>query len=310
MHCWKCGAEINPGSNFCQNCGEKTGAVSSLSPEPAKAKPWFTLLFLLLVGLIIVSIYFLLNKEDLDKVITHEIAALKDKHYTEAYYEYTSKDFQTTTPLEVFREFVKNNPIFGENTSVRFISSRVEDNIGFVKAILTAKNGSKGEVVFHLVKDGGKWKIQYVQIEDDAKKATTNETLNDAPKELTPAHSTDKKKLTFNKILLGNTINQEGAIDEPAVHFSPHAGAIYANVFVENSQPGDNINVVIKHLDTDDQTPPVTLPIDQAGNSTEVLFFNPPADRWPEGEYALEARSSAGASIQIPFQVKHKQDEH
>lgn len=172
MHCNKCGSELPPGSNFCQNCGARTQAPET----PRKEKPWFTTIFLALVGLIVIGVYFLLNQEDLDQVVKNEITAIKDKRYTEAYYEHTSKDFQATTSLEAFKQFVRSHSIFYDNTTVTFQKSEIKDNVGVVQTQLTAKDGTNDSVLFHLVKEDDKWKINYMQIEGAHAQATQNPT--------------------------------------------------------------------------------------------------------------------------------------
>lgn len=172
MFCRHCGIQIDPGSRFCGNCGYSTYSEniydtkhSHISPRK-KAPGWFKFLIgVALVGLFLLGLMFL-TKEDIAESVEGQISALKSNQITEAYYSFTSKEFQSATPLDVFRQFVKTYPAFNLNESVSINKRQVEEGIGSIDTTLIAYDGSKTEVQYKLIREDSKWKILSIKMID------------------------------------------------------------------------------------------------------------------------------------------------
>jgi len=81
-------------------------------------------------------------KEEISQPIEDQLTKLRSQQITEAYYGYTSKNYQSKMSLEDFRQFVKGSPVLSR---IRFFSvdnQLIDDNIAIVKERLTSVDGS------------------------------------------------------------------------------------------------------------------------------------------------------------------------
>lgn len=172
MFCKHCGSQVDAKANFCSNCGrglvEKEGQPDSSSPSFfSKPVPSWFKIFLATVGAIGLAILlFVLFSEDLTDTVDGHLKALRSDHFTQAYYNYTSKDFQEAVSLEKFRDFFTQYPIFSQSDSVRFIERNVNHSKGNLDALLLNKQGIGTLAQYHLVKEGDKWKIFSIKLEE------------------------------------------------------------------------------------------------------------------------------------------------
>lgn len=96
-------------------------------------------------------------------VIDNQLEAMRSGDLEKAY-SYTSKDFQNSTSLSSFKEFVEKYPSLKQNDSHLFNERAVENNIGTVKGTLTAKDGAQTPIEYQLIKEGDGWKILSFQL--------------------------------------------------------------------------------------------------------------------------------------------------
>lgn len=179
MLCTHCGADLSAQSKFCPNCGhkqEEDSAEHSSKPgaAPAKSTPlWFkAIIALTALGLVLGSLATLMS-EDATDIIEEQLQALKEDHITEAYYDYTAKGFRESTSLEQFRNFVKEHTAFIKNSSVEFTERNIDGDQGSLDAVLSSVNDTKTHINFHVVKEGNKWKVLSIRIEDTAQPGRT-----------------------------------------------------------------------------------------------------------------------------------------
>jgi len=170
MHCKNCGTAVEQHHNYCTNCGNLLN--ESESPCNTKKQPttrWFKIvLSLIFTGLAFTVISVLLSN-DITDVVAEQLEAIKEKKITEAYYNYTSKDFQDTTSLEHFQEFIHNYPIFSNAKSVRFIDRNVVHDTASLQALIQPEEGNEVLVHYGLIKKNDHWKIVSIKMEDNAK---------------------------------------------------------------------------------------------------------------------------------------------
>lgn len=188
MFCSHCGAPIDKDSQYCSGCGSKlttqeketpSTMTSSFSPtnqeEPLYKQPkqthskrpmplWFKILSILAVLALIGVTVGILFTESLVDVIDNQLDALRRGDISKAYHTYTSKEFQESTSLEQFQDFIQAYPIFLNNQSAHFTQRSIKDNVGILKGNLTASDHKKVPVEYKLVKEEGKWKILSIRL--------------------------------------------------------------------------------------------------------------------------------------------------
>lgn len=182
MFCKHCGAQVDHLNRFCPHCGHEllsgsSSTMETLDTRHKKSTPtWLKLLLAFaLIGLLFL-ISLLYFKENPKESISDQLEALKANKITEAYYDFTSKDFQNSTTLDIFREFIKTYPAFTSNKSFTIDSQSTENGIGTINATLEAKDGKKTQVQYKLIKEGEKWKILSIRLVENGPEATSPES--------------------------------------------------------------------------------------------------------------------------------------
>lgn len=171
MYCKNCGASLSPNVNYCSNCGHST-KENPVQPSDSqklttnKSPLWFKALLCLVAIILGGSILMALISEDLTDTVKDQLKAIRKGQITEAYYDFTSKKFQESTPLELFREFINKYPAFSQNQSVQFNDRNVNNHIGTLETILTTSNNDKIPVEYKLIKENDKWKVLSIRLED------------------------------------------------------------------------------------------------------------------------------------------------
>lgn len=173
MYCTRCGEQLKEDNLYCPACGhkvefpkeqEKPVPLAQKKPMPIWFKGLVTFAFLALIA-VTVAILFAQNPT---KTIEGQLKAIKTDHLSDAYFRYTSKDFQKEISLESFKDFVRENPIFLDYFGFRIGKSHMRNQVGFVKATLFGEKGDGTVVEYQLNKEDGKWKILRISILDDA----------------------------------------------------------------------------------------------------------------------------------------------
>jgi hypothetical protein len=98
------------------------------------------------------------NEEEM--VVQNQLEAIEEKRLTEAYYAYTSKDFQVATSLEAFKKFLSSLPLLTQTHTVEFSPS---DTAGKVQANIKT-NQEELKLVYALQKQDKVWKVQKIEV--------------------------------------------------------------------------------------------------------------------------------------------------
>ena len=145
--------------------------------KTSSSSPWVRLFILFFIGGAIAAGlgYFSMNESF--KVVGNQLQALRNHRVSKAYYEYTSKEFQQTTSLPQFREFLSIYPVLHDNVSYRIESSTIENNRAQVTGILVSKGMEEMKADWGLVKEGDEWKVVSLRLtelqrDDEAEKVT------------------------------------------------------------------------------------------------------------------------------------------
>lgn len=185
MLCSHCGAKIETGYYYCPSCGAKldpdsltTAATDNLSEtlqntsstmqaQIVKKKPmpfWFKLIAFLAVLALIAVTAGILFTESLVDVVDHQLQALHQQDIAKAYHSYTSKDFQSATSLNQFRNFIDAYPVFLNNQSAHFTQRSIEHNVGTLRGNLTSQEHINTPIEYKVIKEEGKWKILSIRL--------------------------------------------------------------------------------------------------------------------------------------------------
>lgn len=105
--------------------------------------------------------YVFSSDQDQDEVVVRDhLQAIKDNRLTEAYYRYTSKDFQSTLTLADFKKFLLKAPGLMQLDKVEVIS---KDPLGKVQAHLKSDQ-EELKVDFTMQKQDNEWKVHKIEV--------------------------------------------------------------------------------------------------------------------------------------------------
>jgi Domain of unknown function (DUF4864)/zinc-ribbon domain len=198
MYCKHCGKQIEPADTFCSQCGLKNLNEGD-SPSPSsrfhqRIPRWFKWLSGLFLCFILFHVFLILISPDLTDTVSEQFTALRENRITEAYYNYTTKEFQTAVSLENFREFTQKYPFLIHQKSVKFIERNVEGDNGLLKAVINTDNSEPILMNFRLSKEDDKWKIlgMTLELQDQSQ-------ISEIERKSTPAAAFDDRPI-YNRI--------------------------------------------------------------------------------------------------------------
>ncbi|MCB1213122.1 MAG: DUF4864 domain-containing protein [Chlamydiia bacterium] len=88
-----------------------------------------------------------------------QLDALKNGNFPRAYYEFTSRDFQASTTLDDFQNFIRSQPSLYANKSASFSDRTIQNDLGSLHGTLVADDQTITPIEYQFVKEGGRWKI-------------------------------------------------------------------------------------------------------------------------------------------------------
>lgn len=100
-----------------------------------------------------------LSGDDAENTFIEHFQAIKDQKLTEAYFAYTSKDFQKSTSLDQFKTFIRSIAQIGSDSSLKIEEKHTGENQRSILALITRPETDP--IYFHidLVKEDDGWKI-------------------------------------------------------------------------------------------------------------------------------------------------------
>lgn len=135
---------------------------------------WFWIAFCLLLVCGAVTAYALSTHKSVDRVISGQLSKLKERHFSEAYYEYSSPAFQKVNPLQEFKAFILSCPAILEQKSSSIASKTLQGNKAKIVVTLLSNDNEEARIFYSLVRNEGDWKIQKMNVID---KSVVNEDL-------------------------------------------------------------------------------------------------------------------------------------
>jgi hypothetical protein len=127
---------------------------------------WFKLLIAIIFAGIIFGFLGLIFAENIASVVEEQLEKIKENRITQAYYDFTSKEFQSSTSLEAFREFINSYPVLAKHKKFILEKKAIYEKEGSIKGVLISENLHEMDVEYRLVKEGHSWKIQSLRLNE------------------------------------------------------------------------------------------------------------------------------------------------
>lgn len=176
MQCEKCGSEIEEKSGVCLHCG--TTSSQELSQKGYVAvqpkRRWWKWLLGVLIAFILFFYWVGQSVVLPQDVILEQLNVLKEGKLTEAYYDFTSKDFQKATTLDFFKNYVKASPVFTSGKLFLVEQETLEGSVSVIRGFIVGEDDSSFEVIYQMIYEDGEWKILSVSpVSKEEKEETT-----------------------------------------------------------------------------------------------------------------------------------------
>lgn len=133
-------------------------------PLPKKAPYWFKILFAFMLIGAGIGVWNVLFTENVIDIVESQLEAIRENKITEAYYTYMSQDFQRTTSLAGFKEFIRTHPPLENYSSFLFEKRVIEDQTTTIDGILIGVDKKEYPVQFKLIKEESGWKVMSINI--------------------------------------------------------------------------------------------------------------------------------------------------
>lgn len=301
MFCQNCAAPVDEKANYCSVCGYalrgQTGEKSTKKPHAAPK--WFKWLLGIVLFAGICGFVLAATAEDFTDTVYDQLRALKKNKITEAYYSFTSKEFQSATTLEQFKAFLAAYPILLNTKGIRFIDKTSSDHQGTLEAFLTNNEGHEVKAVYRTIKEGDKWKILSISLEDGPFNHP-NSLVADA----SPSNLGDSKPLEFSQFVIGTDVDEEGRVSVNQNSFPAAAQELYLNLYITNGSKDTPVEVNLEHLDSHSKIIPIRTKLTTDGHTILTFVFSPPPVGWPKGNYEVSASTPAGTENHLNFKIE------
>lgn len=231
--------------------------------------------------------------EDLIEVAKSQLKDIQDQKITEAYQEYSSKEFKEATSEAAFQEFIKRYPILSHYHIVSFHKPSIHNGIGTLSVILQSDQIA-AYAKYYLIFEEHKWKIWSMRILSPSEKQENKNKSHDVPQEV----------MTLGTISLDhqNETKEENLSNTKTV-FPSNRGDLYVDIEVKNGLKGSVIDLNLEHIESGSSIPAQTT-IEEGGDSILMSVFSPPSNGWPKGRYNLKVTTSSGLSKSIDFDIE------
>lgn len=240
------------------------------------------------------------HAEDLIEVAKAQLKDIQDQKITEAYQNYSSKEFKDATSEEAFSEFIKRYPILHYHHVVSFHKPVIRNGVGTLSVILQSDQVA-AYVKYYLIYENQSWKIWSMRI------LSPTEMQEGKSKEIKPAKTsaseTEAEAMKIGSITLGSEVDEQGQIKHPANNFTSDLHDLYVDIQIVNGRKDSMIYLNLKHLESG-STIPAKAAIEENGDTMLMSVFSPPAAGWPKGHYQLTVTTSSGLEHIVEFTIE------
>lgn len=263
------------------------------------------------------------------KPIEGLLQELRRDEVTKGYYDYTSHDFQKTTPLDSFRKFLNNFQVLQHYDAVEFKEPILSKTTGLMEVNFYDRVG-KTTMQFTLGIEDGKWKIWGMQVVSQMPQSVSPREKEPSvnPAELPPSsvesipttqpsapppsegglegnvqEGLTTSTMVFAKAEVGTGLNLRGEVVDPATTIHAPHGDIYVNLYISNGVARARIDINLVHVESHSTLPTVSTTLQQDGDSRLSFAFSPPPQGWPKGHYKMRVSSSIQAQREFIFVI-------
>lgn len=284
------------------------------------------------------------NTADLVNAIETQLASIRAGDLSKAYYAFTSKEFQRSTPAQAFEHFVNAHPSLAQNQVANFINLAFKNGIGTFQGTLTSADQQVDQVEYDLIYEDGKWRILSIQIkpmdkqllqkqsaerqqQPQRQKQQEQSQTDVGQREWQPEQKNEQLTAALDpqevqqqqqavvqdnaqqgpeivRLVVGNELDSEGHVVTARSNFPSDESKIHVDLYVRNETPGGKTELTLEHLETKTQVPAVEAVLNERGDAVLSFIFTPPTRGWPHGNYELIARSSNGGQKIYYFRVQ------
>ena len=278
---------------------------------------WKKILLGLIAVIIITVCLILYFTKTIADIADNQLEAIRTGNITKAY-SYGSLDFQATTTLEDFQNFIVAYPSLKNNKSSNWTNREISNSNGTLTGTITANDGSVTPIEYHFIKENTKWKILGLQlhqtpaaitpvtatspenkIADNSTVATTATTKIESSKK-----PTDVIKGEIFKILVSDTMNTKGEVETSKTIISTKSSKIYASVYILHAQKGLKITAELVNIVTGAKIGPSNVSIEKNGNVIRNFSFTNTAKIWPAGDYQINVTTSNQQYSTVAFKIQ------
>lgn len=237
------------------------------------------------------------HAEDLIEIAKMQLKDIQDQKISEAYQNYSSKEFKDATSEEAFKEFLNRYPILKYHHVVSFHNPVIRSGIGTLSVILQSDQIA-AYVKYYFIYEDQNWKIWTMRI------LSPSEGLEERKKELGESKKADgTHPMSFGSILLGDAVDEQGQIKNPQKVFKSDLKDLYIDIQIQNGRKDNLIYLNVKHLESGSSVP-AKAAIEENGDSMLMSVFSSPAAGWPTGHYQLSVTTSSGLESLVNFEIE------
>jgi len=234
---------------------------------------------------------------ELLSVIQAFLKSIRSKEDEKAYQQYTSTNFKQAKSFQDFQKYLKDHPELTTTLSSSFEKLMFNNNIATFGGKLFISDKFYLPLEFDLIQEDDKWKILNIFIYPEA------EISHEPDAQQKGEAAAAAVPVEFQKIILGPTVDEEGNIENPTTAFHENSGDINMNLFVRHGVAGTKIEIVLRHIESGSEIPPVSAMLNDNGESELSFVFSPPPHGWPKGSYQIRVSSSTKVFKTFPFTV-------
>lgn len=176
--CPFCNAPLEQEGKFCPHCGKER-----LSGQEKKSRFGIYVTLALLLAALFLFFFSGFEGTSAESVVKDQLKAIQENKLTEAYYAYTSKEFQAATSLDEFKKFIKGFPLFTEKDESDLETLAPQGKLKVVKGVLKKNHLRPLTVHYQLIDEDGSLKILNLKVipatneEDDLLRKQYKEVL-------------------------------------------------------------------------------------------------------------------------------------
>jgi hypothetical protein len=229
-------------------------------------------------------------------VIQSFLKSVRENEEEKAYQQYTSENFKKLNTFQDFQSFLKAHSELTTSSSYSFEKLMFNNSIATFAGKLFISEKFSLPLEFDLIQEENRWKILNIFIYPLIENSQQSDSDDKEAKGVAVP-------LEFKRMLLGTQVDEEGHIENPTTNFHKDSGDINMNLFITHGVTGTKIEIVMRHIDSGSEIPPVNATLNDNGDNDLSFVFSPPPHGWPKGSYQIRVSSSTQVFKTFPFTV-------